>query len=36
MFKVSKQLYQSADMIGLFASGDTASLVANNGTRKLS
>ena len=35
MFKVSKQTYQSAWLIGSFASGATASLMAKNETKKL-
>ena len=36
MFKVSKWPYKSADMTGSFVSGTTASMVAKNGTKKLS
>ena len=36
MFKVCKQPYQSANIIGSFANGATASLVTKNGTTKLS
>ena len=36
MFKVSKDYIKVPDMIGSFASGATASLVAKNGTNQLS
>ena len=36
VFEVSKQPYQSARRLGSFANGATASLVAKNGTKKLS